>query len=302
MIHSYAEVFSLGHRAIENLFLDEVEITEKIDGSQISWQVTDGFLQVRSKGKEMIPGYVENMFNKAVETIKEIAPLLKNGWTYRGEFLQKPHHNALAYNRVPKGNIILFNIDRGEEDYLDYAVMCLEARRIGLEVVPLLYRGIVNNLEMLKSFLEKESILGGQKIEGVVAKNYQRFGKDKKILAGKLVSEEFKEVHSKEWRKQNPTKGDLIQNLIMTYRTEARWRKAVQRLKEDGVLTNSPQDIGGLMEEVQRDIEKECHEEIAEALYKTAIKHIKRGVTAGLPLWYKQELAKSQFTNSLNQS
>ncbi len=43
----------------------------------------------------------------------------------------------------------------------------------------------------LYALLEKESILGG-KVEGIVVKNYARFGKDKKVLMGKYVSEQGK--------------------------------------------------------------------------------------------------------------
>lgn len=77
----------------------------------------------------------------------------------------------------------------------------------------------------------------------------------------------------------------------------ARWNKAVQHLKERGEFTESPKDIGPLIKEVQHDIAEECSDEIKDALYRYAIKHIQRGVVAGLPEWYKEELLKSQFDN-----
>jgi hypothetical protein len=166
---------------------------------------------------------------------------------------------------------------------------------LGLEIVPLVYKGKIDNIDSLMSLLDKTSILGGQKIEGIVIKNYHRFGADKKVLMGKLVSEAFKEVHKGAWRESNPTKSDIIQSLIVSYRTPARWNKAIQHLKESGKLDESPKDIGSLIKEVQNDVKTECKEEIMDALFSYAWPQIQRGIVTGLPDWYKEELAKSQF-------
>lgn len=293
--HSYPKVWALGHRQISELFLDEVQIEEKVDGSQFSFGIFNGELKARSKGAELIIDAPEQMFSKAIVTVKELAPILHDGWTYRGEYLQKPKHNALAYDRTPEKHIILFDINTAEEEYMSYEDKANEAKRLGLEIVPLVYKGKIDNIDSLMSLLDKTSILGGQKIEGIVIKNYHRFGADKKVLMGKLVSEAFKEVHKGAWRESNPTKSDIIQSLIVSYRTPARWNKAIQHLKESGKLDESPKDIGSLIKEVQNDVKTECKEEIMDALFSYAWPQIQRGIVTGLPDWYKEELAKSQF-------
>ena len=293
--HSYPKVWALGHNAIQELLFDSVLVEEKVDGSQFSFGVFNGELKARSKGQELIIDAPEKMFEKAVETIKELQPCLKDGWTYRGEFLQKPKHNALAYDRVPDRNIILFDINTDEEEYLNRDSKEDEAERLGLEIVPLIHQGAIEDAEFFKSLLDRTSILGGQKVEGVVIKNYNRFGRDKKVLMGKFVSEEFKEVHKGAWKESNPTKTDIIQSLIVTYRTPSRWGKAVQHLKESGNLDGSPKDIGNLIKEVQEDIKLECKEEIINALFGYAWPQIQRGIVAGLPQWYKEQLMESQF-------
>lgn len=293
--HSYPKIYAIGHSALRELFLDEVTIEEKVDGSQFSFGIINGELRCRSKGAQLNVEYPEQMFANAVATVKTLD--LRAGWTYRGEYLRVPKHNSLAYDRIPERHIIIFDINTAEEEYLSYEEKRNEAIRIGLETVPLLHRGVVDNPQKLLSFLETTSILGGQKIEGFVVKNYRRFGADKKALMGKYVSEAFKEVHSKEWKNTNPSTGDVIQRLILGLKTPARWNKAVQHLKERGEFTESPKDIGALIKEVQHDIAEECSDEIKDALYRYAIKHIQRGVVAGLPEWYKEELLKSQFDN-----
>jgi len=126
----------------------------------------------------------------------------------------------------------------------------------------------------------------GQEIEGKWAG---------KALMGKFVSEAFKEVHGHEWREKNPTQGDIVQRLISKYGTETRWHKAVQHMREAGTLEQSPRDIGALLKEVVADVQKECIDEIKADLFKWGWDHIRRGLTAGLPEWYKEQLIKMQF-------
>jgi hypothetical protein len=297
--HSYPKLYAIGHRALAELLLDDVVVEEKLDGSQFSFgafEDADGpLLKIRSKGVQMQIDAPEKMFNKAVETVKEIAPRLQHGWTYRCEYLAKPKHNTLAYDRTPKGYLAIFDINTAEETYLSYGEKAAEAARLGLDVVPLVYRGRIESPEQFMAMLDRTSMLGGAKIEGVVVKNYNRFGPDKKALMGKFVSEAFKEIHQGEWREANPTKTDVVQALVQSMRTPARWAKAVQHLKERGQLTDSPRDIGALIKEVQADIEAEATDEIKQRLFDWAIGQIRRGVIGGLPEWYKEELMKKQF-------
>lgn len=293
--HSYPKVYALGHPSLKELFDDEVVITEKIDGSQFSFGVFDGEIKMRSKGQQIVVNAPEKMFLPAVETVLRLKTLLADGFTYRAEFLSKPKHNALAYNRVPEKHLILFDINNGYESYLSYDNMVTHGVCLGLEVVPHIYQGEVTDTNKLIELLERESILGGQKIEGIVIKNYHRFGRDKKVLIGKYVSEKYKEVHTKEWKNQNPSSGDFLFMLMDKYRSERRWEKAVQHLKEIETLVNEPKDIAVLMKEVKQDIKQECAEEIKEQLFKWAWPKIERKCVAGLPEWYKEKLMQSQF-------
>lgn len=297
---SYSSIFALGHRALGADFLHgPVLVEEKIDGSQFSFSVdADGNVSCRSKGAVIEVGEPEGMFKAGVEAVKLLAPDLTPNWVYRGEYLQKPKHNTIAYSRIPAHHVILFDIDRGGQDYLSYDEKRTEAGRLGLEVVPVFFDGALENLEALKALLEQDSCLGGAKPEGFVIKRYDRFGEDKKTLMAKYVTEAFKEVHSKEWKAANPSRMDVVQSLIAQYQTPARWAKAVQHLREAGQLEGSPKDIGALLREIPTDIQKEAEQDIKDALFAYAWPHIKRGVTAGFPQWYKDELAKSAFSEA----
>lgn len=294
---SYPKVWAIGHAGVSELFYDSVIVEEKIDGSQFSFGIFNGELKIRSKGQEMMVDAPEKMFSKAVQTVLSIRDVLTDGWTYRGEYLQKPKHNVLAYDRVPEKNIILFDINTGEETYLSRILKEEEAKKLGLELVPILFEGKISTAVDLEKLLDTNSCLGGQKIEGFVCKNYLRFGRDKKALMGKFVSENFKEKHKVDWKESNPGQNDIIQKLIGTYRTPARWDKAIIHLKEAGQLENSPRDIGKIIKEVPSDLIKECEEEIKDALFEWAFGSLVRGCNRGLAEYYKEKLFKSAFEN-----
>jgi hypothetical protein len=296
-VHSYPQVYAIGHSAIKDIFDGDVIVQEKVDGSQFSFGITrDGDLMCRSKGKQLILDAPEKMFTKAVAVVRELAPLLQPGWIYRGEYLSTPKHNTLSYNRTPHAHIILFDISTGVEEYADPDLVKDEAKNIGLEYAPLLYRGKVDDFQMFNSFMERESVLGGCKIEGIVVKNYSKFVLEtKKVMMGKYVSEAFKEKHLVDWKERNPNRKDVVELLIQEYTSQARFHKAVQHLREDGKLEGSPRDIGLLIREVPADIVKEEAQEIKDKLFNFFWKDIERGITRGLPQWYKDELAKSSF-------
>ena len=310
MLKNYVKIFNLGHKAIADLFLDDVIIEEKIDGSQFSWGIRGGVLFCNSHHCQL---NIDNagMFQPACDYVKTIKGSLVEGWTYRGEFLAKPHHNVLQYTRIPQNHIILFDIDTGVEDYITnkkdtYILDKKEiASTLGLECVPMLGHSTITigsaptpnvwSEEDFKRFLNLESCLGGTTIEGVVIKNYSRFGIDGHCLMGKYVSEKFKEMAQQHQKKVNPSNKDTIEEIGSELCVEARWLKAVQALREQNLLEDAPQDIGKLLKQVNTDIMAECSDYIKERLYSMARRKILQRATQGLPEWYKTELLKKQF-------
>ena len=291
-IYSYPKLYNLGHKAVEDLFKEEVLIQEKVDGSQISFQKVDGELRIRSKGAIIYAENPEKMFSKGVEHIVRVKDELKEGWAYRGEYLRVPKHNVITYDRVPKQHIIIFDIETEPSYFLDPEEVQAEAGRLGFDSLAYWVKK-VDSAEDIKLALEMMSFLGGATVEGIVVKNYNRFTIDGKTMMGKYVSEKFKEVHrTKTYKTSNK---DIIQTLIESYKTEARWLKAIHHLRDIGELEDSPRDIGKLIKEVQCDVYEECQDEIRESLFKWGWKQVSRSLTRGLAEWYKEQLLEKQF-------
>jgi hypothetical protein len=302
-ISSYGKVYAVGHKDLADLLSGEVVVEEKIDGSQFSFSVIttpDGLeLRCRSNGQQLpviwdsatgIATTTEKMFNKAVAAAGTRFATARPDWVYRCEYLQSPKHNALAYERTPKDNLILFDVMTGPEDFLLPAAKMVEAERLGLECVPTYFHGRGESAAPnFADWLKSKSILGGP-VEGIVVKNYNRFTSDGKLAKGKIVTDAFKEKHRTQWGVSNPGAKDFVQMLAASMKTEARWRKAVQHLKEKGLCEGTPRDIGLLMREIHGDIEVEDSQQIAEALLKHFLPTIKRAVCAGFADWYKAEI------------
>lgn len=304
-MNSYSSPFNFGHRALDDFWNGEpVYVQEKVDGSQFSFGVDeDGSPLARSR-KQDLTVFMGNpeaagMFFPALEMVIRLAEsgALPAGWTYRGEYLRKPRHNHLAYGRIPKDHVILFDVDTGDQHYLEPGnTLEREAERIGLECVPLIHTFKHKpNVSELKALLDNVSVLGNVPVEGIVLKNYSVYGPDKKVLMAKLVSEDFKEAQKGSWKEANPSRKDIISQLSEKYCTEARWRKAVQHLEEEGRLALEPRDIGLLIHEIPNDILEDHEGEIKDDLFKAFIKDLKRGWTRGLPEWYKALLLRRQM-------
>ena len=300
MIKAFPKIFTIGQDYIKDIFQEDVEITEKIDGSQFSFAKINGELFMRSKGAMIYPENVPDLFKPAVDYVLSIQDKIPDNLVFYCETLKNPKHNVLKYDRIPKNHLVLFGVsDVSQTKFINnYEELCFYADILGVDVVPILYYGKVYDENQLKSFLEQESFLGGTKIEGIVVKNYFRpflfGGQPIPIMMGKFVSEEFKETHREKWHKEFTPKG-RFEAFKESFRTEARWLKAIQHLKEKGELEFSPRDIGKLIAEIMRDIEEEEKETIKEFLWEQFGKEILRYATKGFPEFYKNYLLKRTF-------
>lgn len=289
---SYPSPKNLGDRHILDLLNGgPVVVQEKVDGSQISFGIDyDGKVHIRSRGGPIAWNTQDKLFAPAAAAIVAIKDQLEPGHIYRGEAITRPRHNCLKYDRVPAGYIALFDHQSSCGNYSSPEALAARGRDLGFEVVPTYFVGEISDPAVFSEWLQRDSFLGGCKIEGFVIKNYALAHAGAEHFAGKVVSEAFREKKGE--GRPNPTAADSPLTMAETYRTEARWNKAAQHLREAGVLTDTPADIGRLVKEVQDDIEKEHGEEIRAALYTLYRKQFMSTFVKGLPEWYKGKLAE----------
>jgi hypothetical protein len=328
-IPSYPHLKSVGHRAHGKLFEGEVIIQSKIDGSNVSfWKDEKGKVWFRSRNLMLYheTEKIDRQFDALIETVTSISDRLDPRFIYRGEYLRERRHNRLEYDRVPEFHVVLFDLqDSKTHEYLGLDSLLEEAKRVGFDVVPVLFRGtmgdgvrgILNNLLSFRtttpSVAGSETRWLGEAFEGIVIKNYaQKDPYDERCpLIAKLVCEEFRELAGvKQWI-QGP---GITTQLGDALRTDARYFKALQHLRENCVeFKNTPEDIPMLAEEVKRDIVDEELDMILDRLwdaerskYKKSVKSVEefkmelwethknpilKKATSDIGVWYKALLA-----------
>lgn len=299
-IEAFPKIFTIGQRFIETIFDSSVEITEKVDGSQFAFGKVDGELVMRSKG-QMVQWVQDSagMFAKAISYVKSIADKLPDNIIFYCEYLNSPKHNKLCYGRVPLNNLVLFGImmkvdgEEGMQIVSEHSSLREFADNLKIDCIPLVYSGEIKSIDEIKELLNRESYLGKAKIEGVVVKNYNQHmyvgGVEFPVMTGKYVSEEFKEV-------MNMSKGHNSNPWIdfkNSYKTEARFDKAYQHLRDNGLITSSPKDIGAIIKDVMTDVEAEEKENITNFLWSYFGKDLLKSVADGVPVWYKNKLLES---------
>jgi len=303
MLKSYPKVHALGKaRYIKELFNDPVEITEKLDGSQFKFGLVDGNLMCCTKGSVLDLDTKDKLFKPAVETCKKLynRGLINDNYTYFAETLCKPKHNTLTYDNVPKGNIALFAAySKQANTWLSHASITGHAAIFDIDVVKLLFSDYIqtdntpiDKQKLYDNFLKTTSQLSGTPIEGFVIKNLYREamigGTVIPFIQAKFVSDEFKEKHESNYTfKSSSSSWDAYKE---RYRTEARWNKSIQHLRDEGKLLDSPVDIGKLMTAIKEDITDECKDEIVKFLWNHFGKDLLRKACHGFPEHYKKYL------------
>lgn len=300
-VPSYGKIFTLGSAGTAQALTGPVVIQEKVDGSQFSFGIdAEGNYVFKSKNQPLHIEAPAKMFEEAVTSAHRALEKLQRKESKReiyfyGEYLQKPKHNALTYDRVPKGHIVLFEgvyeLRHMGREYLQYFADMFE-----LDIIPQLHEGEINLHELGPLYKDVKSFLGGVNMEGIVIKNYGQhivYNNNLYPLFTKVVCPAFKERNSEAQKEFK--KGWDLNEFILSFKSEARWVKALQRIKENGEYTGEPKDIANLIKEVQKDLADEEKETIKHALYRAYIKDITRVAVSGLPEWYKNLLITQTF-------
>lgn len=293
------------HKEAEGIFDGYVVIEEKVDGAQFRIQINDkGEISCASKNFEL---GIDSMFARGTESAKKAFKGLKadpgDTITIFAEYLPKPKQGRIPYTRTPKDLFVVFDVligdkwlRRGQKE--EFCFMW------NVECVPCLWKGTpaISKKEfeetMIPQLLMSTSYLGHQagfnKIEGIVVKNYDKLYDVREghslygeFMCIKYVNEEYKE--KKEIKV--PKSGNSLQALIDSCSTEARWEKALQHCKEQGLITGKMEDLKHLVPEAQKDLSEEEEQTLKDELWKLYKKDILVGATKGMPKWYQAKIS-----------
>jgi len=296
-VPGYPKIFALGDARISGIFNGRYTIQEKVDGSFFGFMKQDDQLFFRSRRTQLIYGSTQKMFTPVLEYLHQNIELIKEGFVYYGEVVTSPKHNSLTYGEVPPGGLVLFDMLLLDDmRFLSPINVQHGASDLGIRPVRNLFHGNTEPPPPLEELLEEPPMLGGEMVEGVVVKNYQRpmemFGEKFPVTCGKFVSEKFKETNDKNWR---PDGKNNIQDMLSGLATEPRWRKAIQRMRDEGTLQQADKDIGPLVKEIQADVLAEEGEKLKELIWAAHKKQVQQSCVRGFAQWYKEQLAEGNI-------
>lgn len=292
----YQSIDRLGHKTTLGVLNvgDHIVIQEKIDGANASFRKDGETIRAYSRNNELSEENTLGGFYQFTQTPTDAfrVEYLINGWIYFGEYLN-PH--KVKYPEHQKEFFLYDIYDVDSEMYHPFSIVKLEAQRLGLNLIPVLYEGEYTSFEHLQSFVGK-TMLGGrlgdvETGEGIVVKNVDyrdRFGNQKFV---KLVTDVFREVQKQKAPKDPQIELTQEQVFVQQVVTEARVDKFLYKFVDEGILDEhySIEDMGIILknmnQRIKEDILKEESEllpeqydekQLSKAISRTVAKTVKR--------------------------
>lgn len=287
---SYPKIPAFGYDGTEDILDGYVTITPKIDGSNVQIWLGDGvyhcgrrndWLSESDKGFAPFLDFARKRWESS--TFLKSAADRDNWLVIFGEFSN--NQNKLKYNL--KSPIIVFDVaetsvdDDGAMhfDFYDYEAMKAVADQADLDYTFAAYQGEGSALgdvqNIIDTYLNQPSILGGVMEEGVVVKSYGRKTRYGRPYFAKLVTAEYSERNATKTKPTRLSTG-IGEWAVAEFFNKARLLKAVQKIKEDGtwVEESTKKNIGKLIGVVTKDIHDEHYEEIAAKAAQVAWKEV----------------------------
>ena len=262
----YPKIYHLGSEENNEFFEfgeDTVVIEEKVDGGNGSfWIDDDNNIHVGSRNRDLTTEEDEKTFAKQRATLQEKleGKELSKDYIYYIEWMAT---HTIKYDTAPDVIGIDIRAKRSmiEGEYGLFLARDLRTQlfdEIGIENVPLIWRGKINELKKM----EVTSLIGPSKyykgkMEGIVMKNYCRKSRQgNHQLYAKIVADEFKENNKAIFggvRKKNTD----TEKIVTQYCTDARVKKQILKLVNEDNLPLGMELMSRLPREVANDILQE---------------------------------------------
>ena len=239
----YPEIERLGsedNKDILNYGEDTIVIEEKVDGGNGSFWLEEDGIHFGSRNRDLTLCNDDKIFAKQQIDLRELLEdkKLNSDYIYYIEWMAK---HTINYTKAPEfiGLDIRLKHSKVENEFglfIGRESREKEFERLGIENVPLVWRGTVTELKKLNimELIPPSKYYDGIS-EGIVIKNYcRKHPNGNHQLYAKVVRDEFKEDNKAVFgsvRQKNSDTSKIIQEFC----TDARIRKAILKfVKEDG--------------------------------------------------------------------
>lgn len=234
MEYKYPHIVHVGDEETEGLFLDEVVVTEKLDGANSSFVVESGRLVFRTRNR-VLPKEEHNssawvkatkyIFSKFDEHPELVSPDL----VYYAETMVK---HTLNYNWENIPPLVGFDVlDKSTGLFFGYKQAQKEFEKQNIPFVPILFSksGPHVKVEELEELVKTLQSQYGGMAEGIVVKNYSRLNRYGRPLFGKIVRDDFKERNRLAFAGVKELRNEE-KNIVNEFCTPARVTKCIHKL------------------------------------------------------------------------
>ncbi|KAJ7242546.1 ATP dependent DNA ligase [Mycena haematopus] len=208
-------LMNLGAATADDVFTDastltgegHVVITEKVDGANMGfWLSADREIRIQNRSHYVSPATHEQ-FKKLglwVDTHRqELMRVLgrdahfPSRYVLFGEWLAATH--SIPYTRLPDRFMAFDLYDRSTDSWVDRAALAALLNETTIQMVPILYEGVLPSETDLKSMVQRRSKFWDGRIEGI----YIKFERDGQVVSrGKVVRSDFI-AGNEHWTKGN---------------------------------------------------------------------------------------------------
>jgi ATP-dependent RNA circularization protein (DNA/RNA ligase family) len=160
----------LDDRWMRSLFFgEEWVITEKIDGSQTSFEFIDGKIEARNRNTKLLEGGMDRQYTPLPSWISchydDLWQMIGNGLILFGEWMF--HVHTVEYSSLPDWFLCFDLYDKNRASFLPFESAMETCRHHGFATVPIITRTVIRSKEHLLSYIGKSAFTSGQ-MEGIV--------------------------------------------------------------------------------------------------------------------------------------
>jgi ATP-dependent RNA circularization protein (DNA/RNA ligase family) len=260
-----------------------IVIQEKLDGANASFMRDGDNILCFSRNTELNEHEtLRGFYNWVQENIN--AANLVEGAIYFGEWLVR-HKIDYGENM---NQFYLFDIyDTETERYISFDLVEYQAEVLGINLIPIFYKGQFQSLEHIQSFIGKSQL--GEIGEGVVVKNVNYQDKHGHQQFTKFVSDEFAEIAKvKKHTVKQPT--DQLQEFVESTVTKARVSKIIHKMVDEGILEEdyAIENMGVIL----KNAGSKVFDDVIKEELDTLLKQVKSKIGRMLPQVVKEVLAE----------